>query len=107
RAIDALRSIPSNEGAAMRRREAKLVFAAVFSVAAVTIGCEARDRSLGTTSSLKCEQLPACQFPCPDGTINPVDSDGCTHTCECVIPPGGTGTADSGTATCGSVPQCE
>lgn len=33
-----------------------------------------------------CTQLPACEFACPEGTSNPVDSDGCTHTCECTLP---------------------
>jgi len=30
--------------------------------------------------------LPGCEFACPEGTQNPVDAAGCTHTCECVRP---------------------
>src|SRR6478609_4961915 len=33
-----------------------------------------------------CSALPACRFACPDGTINPVDENGCTHSCECANP---------------------
>ena len=33
-----------------------------------------------------CSDLPACRFACPDGTVNPVDEHGCTHSCECVSP---------------------
>jgi hypothetical protein len=31
-----------------------------------------------------CERIPQCQFPCPAGKNNPVDEQGCVHTCECV-----------------------
>jgi len=76
---------------------------------ATLVGCETRDRSLGTNGgNLNCPGVPACQFQCPDGTMNPVDSNNCTHTCECVVPPGGTGTSDGGVvgSACGNVPQC-
>lgn len=33
-----------------------------------------------------CSVIPACRFACPEGTVNPVDEDGCTHSCECVTP---------------------
>jgi hypothetical protein len=80
-----------------------------LSVLAALVGCETRDRSLGNNGNLNCQGVPACQFHCPDGTMNPVDSNNCTHTCECVVPPGGTGMSDSGTVSsgCSSVPQCD
>ena len=31
-----------------------------------------------------CAGIPACRLACPPGTHNPVDANGCTHTCECV-----------------------
>ena len=31
-----------------------------------------------------CGAFPACLLACPPGTHNPVDADGCVHTCECV-----------------------
>lgn len=40
----------------------------------------------GSSSGVDCTQLPACELLCPEGTTNPVDSDGCTHTCECTSP---------------------
>lgn len=40
----------------------------------------------GGTGGNDCSTLPQCEFLCPDGTVNPVDSNGCTHTCECVNP---------------------
>jgi hypothetical protein len=94
----------------MNTRMATFCCALALGLAATTIGCEARDRSIGTNgNNLKCQQLPTCQFPCPEGTVNPVDGDGCTHTCECVVPTGGTGMADAGTVTgdCSIVPQCD
>jgi hypothetical protein len=33
-----------------------------------------------------CSTIHPCEFACPDGTANPVDENGCTHTCECVAP---------------------
>ena len=64
-----------------------------------------------------CSTLPQCEFACPDGRINPVDADGCTHTCECVapnctnepglprdgcVPPA----PDSGSTDCSDIPAC-
>lgn len=31
-----------------------------------------------------CGPFPACLVACPAGSHNPVDADGCVHTCECV-----------------------
>lgn len=91
----------------MKSHTALAALAVTVGLLAFAAACETRDRSLGATSSLKCQQLPACQFQCPDGTANPVDTDGCTHTCECTIPPGGTGMAEGGTVSCAAVPQCQ
>jgi hypothetical protein len=33
-----------------------------------------------------CSAIPQCDFVCPEGTANPVDGNGCEHTCECVRP---------------------
>lgn len=33
----------------------------------------------------RCEGIPACGFPCPVGTVNPKDQNGCEHTCTCVL----------------------
>jgi hypothetical protein len=71
----------------------------MIGLAAVAAGCEARDRSLGTGTSIKCQQVPACQSQCPEGKVNPVDSDGCTHTCECVPASTADAGADAGTGT--------
>jgi hypothetical protein len=68
-----------------------------------------------------CSALPQCEFLCPEGTVNPVDADGCTHTCECVAPPPPDCTdepgeprdgcvppaPDSGGRDCSSIPECE
>jgi hypothetical protein len=89
------------------RKHASLICALSIGLLAAAAGCETRERSLGTTASLKCQQLPACQFQCPDGTANPVDGDGCTHTCECTLPPAGTGMSDGATVSCPTVPQCQ
>jgi hypothetical protein len=32
-----------------------------------------------------CNGIAQCGFPCPDGTVNPVDQNGCQHTCTCVL----------------------
>jgi hypothetical protein len=100
----------------MKIRHVTLV-ASVFAVAALAVGCETKDRSLGTNSDLMCNQVPQCQFQCPNGTINPTDSHGCVHTCECVTPTGGTGnsggggtgnTGGGGGGTgCDAIPQCD
>ncbi len=42
--------------------------------------------SAGSGGGSSCDALPGCEFACPEGTVNPVDSSGCTHTCECVTP---------------------
>lgn len=41
------------------------------------VSCAALDEA-------SCDDLPACEFLCPNGTHNPIDADGCVHTCECV-----------------------
>lgn len=30
-----------------------------------------------------CDSIPRCEFLCPEGTRNPIDANGCEHTCEC------------------------
>ena len=30
-----------------------------------------------------CSDIPKCRLACPPGTVNPVDENGCVHTCEC------------------------
>ena len=51
-----------------------------------------------------CEDVPACQFLCPDGTHSPIDAMGCTHSCECV--PDGTDPVPEPDS-CDDVPGCE
>jgi hypothetical protein len=51
-----------------------------------------------------CSRIPACQLPCPEGTVNPIDDNGCTHSCECVNPDTPPGTS-SLFFTCGD-PVC-
>jgi hypothetical protein len=80
-------------------RRALLTLASCF--AALAAACQSSDHSLGSQASLKCQQLPACTFSCPSGTAARVDSDGCTHTCECVA---GIGSSDVG---CAAVPACQ
>jgi hypothetical protein len=46
-------------------------------------GCVPPDPDAGAGD---CSDVPACRFACPEGTVNPVDEDGCTHSCECVSP---------------------
>lgn len=31
-----------------------------------------------------CDGIPGCLFECSSGTHNPIDENGCVHTCECV-----------------------
>jgi hypothetical protein len=65
-----------------------------------------------------CSTIPQCEFACPDRTANPVDENGCTHTCECVarscvdepglprdgcVPPA----VDVDGGSCSTMPQCE
>lgn len=40
----------------------------------------------GGSSGSSCDDVPQCEFACPEGTVNPVDSNGCTYTCQCVMP---------------------
>jgi hypothetical protein len=40
-----------------------------------------------------CQDVPQCEFLCPEGTVNPTDKNGCVHTCKCVPAPS---TADAG-----------
>ncbi len=108
----------------MNTRHVTLSVVSVFGLVALAASCETKDRSLGTNSNLMCNQVPQCQFQCPNGTINPTDGHGCVHTCECVTAGGGTGSAGTsgtgntgGTGTgntgggsgtsCDSIPQCE
>jgi hypothetical protein len=46
-----------------------------------------------------CDDVPACELECPPGTHNPIDENGCVHTCECV--------ADDPGGSCDDVPACE
>jgi hypothetical protein len=46
----------------------------------------------------RCDDIPQCEFLCPEGTSNPTDQNGCVHTCKCVAG-SGSGTADAGTTT--------
>jgi hypothetical protein len=32
-----------------------------------------------------CDGIPLCSWPCPAGTVNPLDQNGCQHTCTCVL----------------------
>ena len=52
--------------------------------AGASSGTGASGGTVGAGTS--CDDLPACEFACQEGMINPVDDDGCTHTCECVFP---------------------
>jgi hypothetical protein len=58
----------------------------------------------GGAGADECSALPQCDFLCPDGTINPVDDNGCTHTCECVAPPEPNCTNEPGLPRDGCVP---
>jgi hypothetical protein len=40
----------------------------------------------GGSSGSSCDDVPQCEFACPEGTVNPVDSNGCSYTCQCVMP---------------------
>jgi len=42
----------------------------------------------GGSGGTNCGAIPQCDFACPEGTVNPVDGNGCEHTCECVRPEG-------------------
>lgn len=99
----------------MKTDHVTLVVASLFAVAALAASCDTKDRSLGTNSNLMCNQVPQCEFACPNGTSNPTDGHGCIHTCECVTPASGTGNSGgSGTGntgggsgtSCDAIPQC-
>lgn len=49
-------------------------------------GAEAGSASGGSGSGDDCDAIPQCAFACPEGTVNPVDENGCEHSCECVQP---------------------
>jgi hypothetical protein len=59
----------------------------------------------GTSEEVPCDDacagIPQCELLCPEGTSNPVDENGCVHTCECE--------SDETTVTdpCGDPPTCE
>lgn len=40
----------------------------------------------GGSGAASCDDVPQCEFACPEGSVNPVDSNGCTYTCQCVMP---------------------
>jgi hypothetical protein len=48
--------------------------------------CPKSEESLGTGDGPGlCDGIAQCGFPCPDGTVNPKDQNGCQHTCTCVL----------------------
>jgi hypothetical protein len=76
--------------------------AKVLIAALLVAACKANEQSLGTgadggeggsevsaadlpTDTATCEGISQCSFPCPDGTVNPKDQNGCEHTCTCVL----------------------
>ena len=40
----------------------------------------------GNASGSSCDDVPQCELACPEGTVNPTDSNGCMYTCQCVMP---------------------
>jgi hypothetical protein len=38
-----------------------------------------------TSDGGACSGISQCGFPCPAGTVNPRDQNGCEHTCTCVL----------------------
>lgn len=42
--------------------------------------------NVGGSSGSSCDDVPQCELACPEGTVNPVDSNGCMYTCQCVMP---------------------
>jgi hypothetical protein len=42
-------------------------------------------RDARSEASAACDGIPQCRFACPEGTVNPKDQDGCTHSCTCVL----------------------